>query len=133
MGLAGDAGQPLEQGVEIKGLGKDPQDVGVPLQASQDVLAVVGRGDNEDGQMRAGHLDRFDELEAIPVRHGDIAEDDVVGVGCRQLEPLMAVIGGINRKTGLLQAGAQQMLGGFGIFKHKNTHGSLWHGISGCL
>lgn len=31
------------------------------------------------GKMRADHLDGLDELEPVPVRHLDVAEDDVVG------------------------------------------------------
>jgi hypothetical protein len=84
------------------------------------------RGNDDNGQVRADHLDGLDELETVPVRHIDVAEDDVVGMGGGPLESLMAVIGGIDREPFLFQAGAQQVLSGFGIFKNKNAHTTSW-------
>jgi hypothetical protein len=63
------------------------------------------------------------------VRHIDVAEDDVVGMGGGPLESLMAVIGGIDCEPFFFQAGAQQVLSGFGIFKKQECAYNLVGGF----
>jgi hypothetical protein len=130
MGLPGDSGQLLEQCIEIKRFGQHPQDIGVLVQPVQDVSVIHGGGDDHDRQIGTDHTDRLDKLESVPVRHLDIGENGIVGVGSGQLESLMTVIGHVDGAPLTFQARAQQMLGGFGIFKHENTHGNL-RGIYG--
>jgi hypothetical protein len=93
----------------------------------------VGGGDDQDGQVRADHLNGLDELEPVPVGHVDVTENDVVGIGRGPLKALMTVVGGVDGEPLLLQAAAQQVLGGFGVFENKNAHGSLQGGFPGCL
>ena len=113
-----DARQELFEG---KGLGK--KIVRARLQTAHAIFDGVTSGEDENVRIAAARAQTLQQRETVEARQHQIQDDDVVAVGDGQLEPLVAVEGGLDGVTGLAQTRAQRALEPLRVFDQEEPQG----------
>ena len=129
-GAIDSAGSPLQgaytsqQLAEIEGL--DHVVVGARVQSLNPIDRRIAGGQHQDGSRAAVLPGPGCHLDARCPRHPPIQDGDVVFVELELLDGVIAAVDSVNVVTGVLEALDQNLAQTAVVFRHQDSHNSVW-------